>query len=83
MAGKSLQSSGKTVDITGGVGATTGSGNGREPHEGGSLLASFAKEGGSSDITPVAITGEGAVGSSSSGMDSSLRNLVSSQQAGT
>lgn len=70
-----LQSSSEAMDITGSVGTSTGSGNGRESHKRRCLFAGTAEERGSGDVAPVAITGECTVCSSTSGVDCSLRNL--------
>lgn len=72
-----IQSRGEAVNITGGVGGTPETGNGREADEDRCLLALGAQEGGGGDVGPVAITGEDTVGTGTTGMDDSLGNLVS------
>lgn len=72
---RALQSGGEAVNITGSIGATAGSGYGRESHKSRSLLAGSAEERGSGDIAPVTVARKRAVRSSTSGVDCALRYL--------
>lgn len=72
-----VQSRGEAVDITGSVGGTLGTSNGREADEDWCLLALSAQERGGGDVGPVTIAGEDTVGTGTTGVDDSLRNLLS------
>jgi len=70
-----LQSGSKAVDISSSIGAASGSGDGREPHEHRSLLALGGQEVGGREIAPVTVTGERTMGTSSTSVDSPFWNL--------
>lgn len=65
------------MNITGSVGGTLGTRNGREADEDRCLLALGAQEGGGSDVGPVAIAGEDTVGAGTTGVNDSFGNLLS------
>ena len=73
-----VEANGEAVDITDGIGTTSRAGDGREADEEGGLLALLGEERRASDVGIVAIAGEGAVSTSTAGMDSSFRDLYSS-----
>ena len=65
------------MNITGSVGGTLRTGNGREADKDWCLLALGAQEGGGGDVGPVAVAGEDTVGTGTTGVDDSLGNLGS------
>ena len=69
-----LQSGSEAVDVASRVGASSRAGHGREPDVSGCLLARLAEKGGGGEVAPVAIAGEGAVGTGATGMDGTLRD---------
>lgn len=64
----------EAVDIPGGIGATPRAGDGREPEEDRSLLASLAEERSSRDIGPVLIRLKVAVCGRPSSMNYTIRS---------
>jgi hypothetical protein len=63
------------MHISHSVSTATGSSNSREADKGGRLLALGAQERGARDVAVVAVAGKGAMSTSSTRMDSSLRDL--------
>lgn len=73
-----IEANGEAMDITDSVGTTPRASDGREADEEGRLLALLGEERRASDVGIVAIAGEGAVSTSTAGMDSSFRDLYPS-----
>lgn len=71
----SIKSHGKTMNISRGVRAASGTGHRRESYKNRSRLAFCPQEAGGGKVTPVTVTGKCAVSSSTTSVNHSFRNL--------
>jgi len=71
-----VETSRETVDITGKICTTPATSDSRETHEHRGLLALGAQERGGGDVAPVGVRGEGTMGTGTTSMDSTFRDLL-------